>query len=129
MEALEDFPNFYDGRHSECFVLKGCGTRPMYKILYGLGGTPPSNGGYRDNRDYTRVFLYSYYPTITGWGVLLMYGTHHKPQEVWKFDILSVIQDFVFQQHEPVLNSCSRCWGGSKVSSILFGGAVVPNIE
>ena len=83
----------------------------------------------RDNRDYIRVLLYSYYPTITGWGVLLMCGTHHKSQEVWKFDILSVIQDFVFQQHEPVLNSCSRCWGGSKVSSILFGDAVVPNIE
>ena len=27
----------------------------------------------RDNRDYIRVLLYSYYTTITGWGVLLMY--------------------------------------------------------
>ena len=26
-----------------------------------------------DNRDYIRVLLYSYYATITGWGVLLMY--------------------------------------------------------
>ena len=25
----------------------------------------------RDNRDYIRVLLYSYYTTITGWGVLL----------------------------------------------------------
>ena len=25
----------------------------------------------RDNRDYIKVFLYSYYTTITGWGVLL----------------------------------------------------------
>ena len=25
----------------------------------------------RDNRDYIRVLLYSYYITITGWGVLL----------------------------------------------------------
>ena len=25
----------------------------------------------RDNRDYIRVLLYSYYATITGWGVLL----------------------------------------------------------
>ena len=25
-----------------------------------------------DNRDYIRVLLYSYYSTITGWGVLLM---------------------------------------------------------
>ena len=27
----------------------------------------------RDNRDYIRVLLYSYYATITGWGVLLTY--------------------------------------------------------
>ena len=26
-----------------------------------------------DNRDYIRVLLYSYYTTITGWGVLSMY--------------------------------------------------------
>ena len=25
----------------------------------------------RDNRNYIRVLLYSYYTTITGWGVLL----------------------------------------------------------
>ena len=25
-----------------------------------------------DNRDYIRVLLYSYYTTITGWGVLLL---------------------------------------------------------
>ena len=28
----------------------------------------------RDNRDYIRVLLYSYYTTITGWGVLLRHG-------------------------------------------------------
>ena len=27
-----------------------------------------------DNRDYIRVLLYSYYTTITGWGVLLHHG-------------------------------------------------------
>ena len=27
----------------------------------------------RDNEDYSRVLFYSYYTTITGWGVLLMY--------------------------------------------------------
>ena len=27
----------------------------------------------RDNRDYIRALLYSYYTTITGWGVLLRY--------------------------------------------------------
>ena len=26
-----------------------------------------------DNRDYISVLLYSYYTTITGWGVLLIY--------------------------------------------------------
>ena len=26
-----------------------------------------------DNKDYIRVLLYSYYTTITGWGVLLKY--------------------------------------------------------
>ena len=26
----------------------------------------------RDNKDYIRVLLYSYYTTITGWGVLIM---------------------------------------------------------
>ena len=30
---------------------------------------PPSNSDY--NKDYIRVLLYSYYTTITGWGVLL----------------------------------------------------------
>ena len=28
----------------------------------------------RDNRDYIRVLSYSYYTTITGWGVLLSQG-------------------------------------------------------
>ena len=31
-----------------------------------------------DIRDYIRVLLYSYYTTITGWGVLLMNHYHHK---------------------------------------------------
>ena len=34
---------------------------------------PPSNSDYRDTRDYIRVLVYSYYTTITGWGVLLIY--------------------------------------------------------
>ena len=28
----------------------------------------------RDNRDYIRALVYSYYTTITGWGVLLRYA-------------------------------------------------------
>ena len=35
-----------------------------------LGG-PPLTVTTGDNRDYIRVFLYAYYSTITGWGVLL----------------------------------------------------------
>ena len=34
----------------------------------------------RDNKDYIRVLLYSYYATITGWGVLLR--DRHWPEEV-----------------------------------------------
>ena len=37
-----------------------------------LGGPPPCNSGYKDNKDYIRILLYSYYTTITGWGVFLM---------------------------------------------------------
>ena len=42
--------------------------------IYILGG--PLNPGIvtiGDNRDDIRVLLYSYYTTITGWGVLLIY--------------------------------------------------------
>ena len=43
--------------------------------IYSLGGTPhPVIVTIRDNRDYIRVLLYSYYTTITGWGVLLIYS-------------------------------------------------------
>ena len=45
-------------------------------LLYSCGGffrwTPhPVIVTIRDNRDYIRVLLYSYYATITGWGVLV----------------------------------------------------------
>ena len=33
----------------------------------------------RDSKDYVRVLFYSYYTTITGWGVLLVY-IHAPPQ-------------------------------------------------
>ena len=33
----------------------------------------------RDKKDYIRVLLYSYYTTITGWGVLLRYTLNPKP--------------------------------------------------
>ena len=38
--------------------------------IYSLGGPPTQT--IRDNRDYIRVLLYSYYTSITGWGVLLI---------------------------------------------------------
>ena len=38
-----------------------------------LGGPPhPAIVTIRDDKDYIRVQFYSYYTTITGWGVLLM---------------------------------------------------------
>ena len=40
--------------------------------LDSLGETPhPVIGTIRANKDYIRVSLYSYYTTITGWGVLI----------------------------------------------------------
>ena len=49
------------GRFRDCWVK---GSR--------LGGTPhPVIVNIRDNKDYMRVLLYSFYTTITGWGVLL----------------------------------------------------------
>ena len=44
------------------------------QIACSLGGPPhPVIVTIRDNRDYIRVLLSSYYTTITGWGVLLTY--------------------------------------------------------
>ena len=37
---------------------------------------PPVIVTIRNSKDYIRVLLYSYYTTITGWGVLLIYSTH-----------------------------------------------------
>ena len=46
----------------------------MRSERYRLGGPPhPVVVTVGDNRDYIRVLLYSYYTTITGWGVLLNY--------------------------------------------------------
>ena len=49
-------------------VLQSC---VLYPVIVIIG----------DNRDYTRVLLYSYYTTITGWGVLLR-QTHQTRQEL-----------------------------------------------
>ena len=40
----------------------------------------------RDNEDYIRVLLCSYYTTITGWGVLLSYagGKHSVLNTTWR---------------------------------------------
>ena len=45
----------------------------------------------RDNKEYIRVLVYSYYTTITGWGFLLRYNSHEvlvledgkNPNPVW----------------------------------------------
>ena len=50
------------------------GRSRLYMVSYKLGGPPhPVIVTIRDNRDYIRVLLYSYYTTVTGWGVLLTY--------------------------------------------------------
>ena len=47
------------------------------RTVVSLGWTPhPVIVTIRDNRDYVRVLLYSYYTTITGWGVLQKYPGH-----------------------------------------------------
>ena len=47
----------------------GCAWAPLLSFRW---TTHPVIVTIRDNRDYIRVLLYSYYTTITGWGVLLM---------------------------------------------------------
>ena len=45
----------------------------IYIYMYVRRTPHPVKVFIRDNRDYIRVLLYSYYTTITGWGVLLIY--------------------------------------------------------
>ena len=50
---------------------------PVFRKPYNLGGRPnPVIVAIRDNKNYIRVLLYSYYTTITGWGVLLTYNAN-----------------------------------------------------
>ena len=37
----------------------------------------------RVSRDYIRVIVYSYYTTITGWGVLVMYRLYRDDIWLW----------------------------------------------
>ena len=49
--------------------------RPVFRKPYYSGGRPnPVIVAIRDNKNYIRVLLYSYYTTIAGWGVLLTYN-------------------------------------------------------
>ena len=51
-------------------------TNPLENPCNHLGGPPhPVIVAIRDNKDDIKVLLYSYYTTITGWGVLL---SNHK---------------------------------------------------
>ena len=60
----------FGGLQSVCLsVSAGGGYRSVFKYLR---RTPdPVIVTLRDNEDYIRVLSYSYYITITGWGVLL----------------------------------------------------------
>ena len=52
----------------------GAPKSPDSDLRYGFRWTPhPVIVSIKDNRDYVRVLFYSYYTTITGWGVLLRY--------------------------------------------------------
>ena len=44
-----------------------------YHRLYVRWAPHPVIVAIRDNKDSIRVLLYSYYTTVTGWGVLLVY--------------------------------------------------------
>ena len=59
------------GNYGDNGIPIGCLGSPLIRGSI-LGGPPhPVIVTIRDNKDYIRVFLYSYYMTITGWGVLL----------------------------------------------------------
>ena len=49
-------------------------TPSSYTDKFEIVETHPVIVTIRDNRDYIRVLLYSYYTTIAGWGVLLVYA-------------------------------------------------------
>ena len=63
----------------------------------------------RDNRDYIRVLLYSYYTTITGWGVLL--------RNMWVYDYyIANIFPYALLSRRSIyglrgLVQGVRCWG------------------
>ena len=62
-----------DNAYPDCFENEGCGRTPCRGARYKtteqhFRWTPhPEIVTIRHNRDYTRVLLYSYYTTITGW--------------------------------------------------------------
>ena len=71
----------------------------------------------RDNRDCIRVLLYSYYTTITGWGVLLMYQRQgleghperspRNPTSYWKIEAHEKMKS-------GLLGPSGTYWGGSE---------------
>ena len=61
-----------------CHIAKVAGgaqsKHPKDLLGFRLGGSPhPVIVTTKDNKDYIRLRLYSYYTTITGWGVLLRF--------------------------------------------------------
>ena len=66
------------------FRLRNRGAEPQTRILVeSFRWTPhPVIVTIRDNRDCIRVLLYSYYTTITGWGVLLKNPGEYSPHSL-----------------------------------------------
>ena len=62
----------YQAHHNQLAAAVVSDLHPKYRV-YLTRTLHPVIVTIRDNRDYIRVLLYSYYTTITGWGVLLRY--------------------------------------------------------
>ena len=79
-----------------------------------LGGTPhPVIVTIRDNRDYMRVLLYSYYTTSTGWGVLLTLRT-------WEIAKLRSSPAYLLQNIRRPWGACWMVSVTERVKTLFF---------
>ena len=62
----------------------------------------------RNSKDYIRVLLYSYYTTITGWGVLLRNNDNNDP-EVSCLNCSTLGPMLLTNNHEPLMPVTSIC--------------------
>ena len=65
----------------------------------------------RDNRDYIRVLLYSYYTTITGWGVLLNHISYSPNGRHSLLDMGSLLGDILGTRINSKGDQCVHCSG------------------